>query len=326
MQVEMDYYAILQLPPGASIERVRDHYRRLAKVFHPDRNGGDPWCQEQIKRINSAFEVLNDPDRKAAYDQRLMSRRPKPAVSISRPTAGARAKNAPMSGSQTELHSREAERPAWMTVASWLVMAISLILFGLAIGRHFSSKAEAESTFGEIRQMMLIPSLHTGLMSVLTGSGPKQIEQAYRTQLTVLSESAQPGLADAHDTLADLHKEDARFESSRTAGPAQLEARRERLEIEQTLRRQTDSLEARLLLASRDIGRFDWTTPGVRRRLRAGTIDEDLEQAEAGIEPLHNTVCIAQQQILDSESGSSSASASASRPQLDSANYLSAWQ
>ena len=38
MQVEPDYYAILGLKPGSSLEEVKHHYRRLAKVFHPDLN------------------------------------------------------------------------------------------------------------------------------------------------------------------------------------------------------------------------------------------------------------------------------------------------
>ena len=71
MQVDPNYYAILGLEPGSSLEQVKDHYRRLAKIFHPDLNNNDEWCQEQIKELNLAYEYLLNPARKAAYDARF---------------------------------------------------------------------------------------------------------------------------------------------------------------------------------------------------------------------------------------------------------------
>ncbi len=63
-----DYYAILNLPPASTIKDVQDQYRKLVKVFHPDRNAGDEWYGEQLKRYNEAYEFLSSPERKAAYD------------------------------------------------------------------------------------------------------------------------------------------------------------------------------------------------------------------------------------------------------------------
>ncbi len=71
MSVDPDYYAVLGLKPGCSLEEVKDNYRRLAKVFHPDLNNNDPWCQEQITELNIAYEYLLNPARKAAYDARF---------------------------------------------------------------------------------------------------------------------------------------------------------------------------------------------------------------------------------------------------------------
>lgn len=70
MQSETDYYTVLHLKPGSSIEEIRRQYRRLAKVYHPDRNPGEEdWCAEQLTAVNKAYEYLSNPQRKAAYDK-----------------------------------------------------------------------------------------------------------------------------------------------------------------------------------------------------------------------------------------------------------------
>ena len=44
-------------------------YRRLARQYHPDVNKEDPNAEEKFKEINEAYEVLNDPQKRAAYDR-----------------------------------------------------------------------------------------------------------------------------------------------------------------------------------------------------------------------------------------------------------------
>ena len=89
MPVDLDYYAILNLKPGSSAEEVRDQWRRLAKAYHPDKHAGDRRFEEQLRLINLAYEVLRDPQRKAAYDLRFppepppVRPAPKPAGSTS---------------------------------------------------------------------------------------------------------------------------------------------------------------------------------------------------------------------------------------------------
>lgn len=60
-----DYYRDLQVHPCANVLVLQAAYRALARIFHPDVEGDD----EQMKRINAAWEVLGDPARRAAYDQ-----------------------------------------------------------------------------------------------------------------------------------------------------------------------------------------------------------------------------------------------------------------
>ncbi len=61
-----DYYAILEVPATASATEIKKSYRRLARLHHPDLNqsGRDT----QIKRLNEAYEVLRDPQKRAVYD------------------------------------------------------------------------------------------------------------------------------------------------------------------------------------------------------------------------------------------------------------------
>jgi curved DNA-binding protein CbpA len=62
------YYAILGVSEQAKYYEIRAAYRRLARKYHPDVNSSLP-NQEMIKKINAAFEVLSDKDRRKQYDE-----------------------------------------------------------------------------------------------------------------------------------------------------------------------------------------------------------------------------------------------------------------
>jgi molecular chaperone DnaJ len=64
-----DYYDTLGLQRGASDSDLKAAYRKLAMKHHPDRNPGDKHCEQRFKDINEAYEVLKDPDKRAAYDR-----------------------------------------------------------------------------------------------------------------------------------------------------------------------------------------------------------------------------------------------------------------
>ena len=64
-----DYYEVLGVSKGASERDIKKAYKRLAMKYHPDRTKGDKSKEEQFKEVKEAYEVLNDDQKRAAYDQ-----------------------------------------------------------------------------------------------------------------------------------------------------------------------------------------------------------------------------------------------------------------
>lgn len=64
-----DLYEILGVPRNASQADIKKAYRQLVKQYHPDAHPGDKEVEEKFKKINAAYTVLNDPEKRARYDQ-----------------------------------------------------------------------------------------------------------------------------------------------------------------------------------------------------------------------------------------------------------------
>jgi DnaJ-class molecular chaperone len=62
------FYDVLGVTAGSDPGQVKAAFHALAKCSHPDVNTGDANAEERFKDINEAYQILNDPERRSAYD------------------------------------------------------------------------------------------------------------------------------------------------------------------------------------------------------------------------------------------------------------------
>lgn len=67
----MEYYKLFNLQPDATHEEIRRRYKELARLYHPDFNGGDKAVEEKFKQLGEAYAVLGDEQKRAQYDKQM---------------------------------------------------------------------------------------------------------------------------------------------------------------------------------------------------------------------------------------------------------------
>ena len=69
MSVEIDFYELLEVTREADDATLKSAYRKLAIKFHPDKNPGDAEAEAKFKAVSHAYDILKDPQKRAAYDR-----------------------------------------------------------------------------------------------------------------------------------------------------------------------------------------------------------------------------------------------------------------
>ncbi len=149
-----DLYEILQVHPSAHPDVIQAAYRRLAFLYHPDRNPS-PEAAEMMKRLNLAYETLSDPDQRAAYDRTRSTQQGQRTEARSGDTHSERAHTSrPTSQSRTTSPTTPPETGrvngvpvevmglivvvvavlVALSAISWATVMIGLLMFGFVFG------------------------------------------------------------------------------------------------------------------------------------------------------------------------------------------------
>ena len=64
-----DYYSILNIPVTATPNEIKQAYRKLVMIYHPDKNNNEPYALQKFNEIKEAYEVLTNPRKKELYLQ-----------------------------------------------------------------------------------------------------------------------------------------------------------------------------------------------------------------------------------------------------------------
>jgi molecular chaperone DnaJ len=63
--MKRDHYEVLGVDRSAGEQEIKKAYRKLARQYHPDVNQGDKGAEEKFKEVTDAYDVLNDPGKRA---------------------------------------------------------------------------------------------------------------------------------------------------------------------------------------------------------------------------------------------------------------------
>jgi len=151
-----DYYQILGVNPDATADDIKRAYRDKSFILHPDRLNGTPAsakdrAQEELKRVNRAYDILGDPKKRQEYHAKWMRRRARP-----RPTGERGANSAP---STNKAAAGDVSRVK--TVALW---------------HRYWSRADRIRVLPRILLILGIAGLIAGLIPYFTNTVAVQIE------------------------------------------------------------------------------------------------------------------------------------------------------
>lgn len=74
---QINYYLILNVSPKSDSKEIKKAYIKLAHTYHPDKNRGNKLAEKKFQQIQKAWEVLKDPEKRRAFDEKLAAKQKK---------------------------------------------------------------------------------------------------------------------------------------------------------------------------------------------------------------------------------------------------------
>ncbi len=127
MRTNEAFYGLLGLSTQASQDDIQKAYRELARQEHPDANPEDPQAEERFKKIQRAYEVLSNPEKRREYDKRFHIL---PRERSGGPTAGASGRNGEGS---TPIRGEREDRDRSPLFWVGYLLGIALVTLALAL-------------------------------------------------------------------------------------------------------------------------------------------------------------------------------------------------
>lgn len=116
-----NHYEVLGVASTARVDEIRQAFRRLAREHHPDRHGGR--TTSEMIRINEAWRVLSDPERRRTYDQTLSRTQSTGGAARSSTTSSTDSWSGPL-----QMAPATPARFPWRFVLGFFVLATAVIL------------------------------------------------------------------------------------------------------------------------------------------------------------------------------------------------------
>lgn len=153
----MNLYEVLEVSPNASKEVITSAYRALARRYHPDANqsGNTKQCEEKMKQLNMAYEILSDEFKRAEYNLSLgrqTSPQPEPKTQPRpEPQSRPQPKPGPQNQHQQTTYYRTVPNPAYEPPSKnvlfhlpWgSIIFIGIVVVGILIGVFGESSSES---------------------------------------------------------------------------------------------------------------------------------------------------------------------------------------
>jgi curved DNA-binding protein CbpA len=145
----MNAYAVLQVSPQADAEIIRAAYRSLMQRYHPDRNPGDQQAAVMAVRVGQAYEILSNPERKAAYDLQLLREQAEPSPKVDRLAAIRTAQRG-----KVNTPAQTKTRTHWILMGIALLLGVCIIWLFMSSSPLTFSGSKPTQQLIEIRQQM----------------------------------------------------------------------------------------------------------------------------------------------------------------------------